>query len=39
MELTYENIQAFIKEYFNTYSTVGQFPDTADEMHKYFAPD
>ncbi|UCC16960.1 MAG: hypothetical protein JSU58_11490 [Dehalococcoidales bacterium] len=39
MELTYENIQAFVKEYFNTYSTVGQFPDTADEMHKYFAPD
>ena len=29
MELTYENIQAFVKEYFNTYSTVGQFPETA----------
>jgi hypothetical protein len=39
MELTYENIQAFIEEYFHTYSTYGQKPETADKMHKYFAPD
>jgi len=39
MELTYENIQKFVQEYFDTYSTYGQKPETADKMHKYFAPD
>jgi len=39
MELTYENIQKWMKEYFETYSTYGQKPDTADRMKDFFAPD
>ena len=39
MELTYDNIQKWMKEYFETYSTYGQKPETADRMKEYFAPD
>lgn len=39
MELTYDSIKGWVKEYFDTYSTYGQKPETADMMHKFFAPD
>ena len=39
MELTYDSIQNWMKEYFETYSTYGQKPETADRMKDYFAPD
>lgn len=39
MELTYDNIQKWMKEYFETYSTYGQKPETADRMKDFFAPD
>jgi len=39
MELTYDSIQNWMKEYFETYSTFGQKPETADRMKEYFAPD
>jgi len=39
MELTYDNILNWMKEYFETYSTYGQKPETADRMKEYFAPD
>ena len=39
MELTYDNIQNWMKEYFETYSTYGQKPETADCMKDFFAPD
>ena len=39
MELTYDPIQNWMKEYFETYSTYGQKPETADLMKDFFAPD
>jgi hypothetical protein len=39
MELTYDNILSWMKEYFKVYSTYGQDPETADRMNDYFAPD
>jgi len=39
MELTYDNIQKWMKDYFETYSTYGQKPETADRMKDFFAPD
>jgi len=35
----YDEIVKWINEYFQTYSTVGQDPKTADRMEKYFAPE
>ena len=39
MEMTYDNILSWIKEYFDIYSKYGQEPETADRMKEYFAPD
>jgi hypothetical protein len=39
MELTYDEIEKWIKEYFDTYSKYGQKVDTADRMLEYFTPD
>jgi hypothetical protein len=39
MELTYDAIQKWMKEYFETYSTYGQKPETVDRMKDFFAPD
>jgi hypothetical protein len=39
MKLTYDNIQKWLKDYFETYSTFGQKPETADRMKEFFAPD
>ena len=39
MELTYDSILKWMHEYFETYSTYGQNPETADRMKEYFAPD
>ena len=39
MNLTYDDILNWMKEYFTVYSTYGQDPETADRMEDYFAPD
>ena len=39
MELTYDNIVKWMKDYFQAYSNYGQDPETAHRMHDYFAPD
>jgi hypothetical protein len=39
MELTYDSIAEWMKEYFRVYSTYGQDAETADRMNDYFAPD
>lgn len=39
MELTYDNINKWMKEYFEVYSTYGQKPETAHRMSDYFTPD
>ena len=39
MELTYDNIQNWMKDYFETYSMYGQKPETADRMKDFFALD
>ncbi len=39
MELTYETIQEWIKEYFDTYNRYAQNPDTVHRMDRFFAPD
>lgn len=39
MSITYDDIVKWMNEYFQTYSTYGQVPDTADRMEHYFAPD
>ena len=39
MELTYNNILDWMKEYFEVYSTYGQDTQTADRMNDYFTPD
>ena len=39
MELTYDNIVKWMKDYFKVYSTYGQDPKTAHRMNDYFTPD
>jgi|WetSurMetagenome_2_1015567.scaffolds.fasta_scaffold08487_3 hypothetical protein len=39
MEMTYDNILSWIKEYFDVYSKYGQEPKSADRMLKYFTPE
>ena len=39
MELTYGNIEKWIKEYFEVYGTYGQKSETAHRMEEFFAPD
>jgi hypothetical protein len=39
MELTYDNIVKWMKDYFQVYSTYGQDPKTAHRMNDYFTPD
>jgi hypothetical protein len=39
MELTYDNIMKFMKEYFPAYTAYAQDPKTTHRMHDYFAPD
>jgi hypothetical protein len=39
MELTYDTILKWMKEYFEVYSTYGQDAKTARRMEAYFAPD
>jgi hypothetical protein len=39
MELTYDNILNFMKEYFPAYTAYAQDPETTYRMHDYFAPD
>jgi hypothetical protein len=39
MEMNYETIEKWIQDYFHTYSTYGQKPETADKMKDFFAPD
>jgi hypothetical protein len=39
MELTYDNIIKFMKEYFPAYNANAQDPKTTHKMYDYFAPD
>jgi hypothetical protein len=39
VELTYDNILNWMKEYFQAYNTYAQNPDTVARMCDYFAPD
>ena len=39
MELTYENIEKWMREYFETYNSYAQNPDTVERMNDYFMPD
>jgi hypothetical protein len=39
MELTYDNIVKWMKDYFEVYGKYGQEPDTFQRMNDYFAPD
>jgi len=39
MELTYDDIVKWMKDYFKVYSTYGQDPKTAHRMNDYFTPD
>lgn len=39
MELTYDNIVKWMKDYFEVYGKYGQEPDTYQIMNDYFAPD
>ena len=39
MELTYDNMVAFMQDYFPVYSDCGQDPATVHRMKDYFAPD
>lgn len=39
MELTYDNIVKWMKEYLRVYSEYGQDPATVHRMHDYYAPD
>ena len=39
MELTYDSILKYMNEYFETFNTYGQNPDTIHRMDDYFAPD
>ncbi len=39
MELNYDTIQKWMKDYFETYNLYAQNPDTVHKMDKFFAPD
>jgi len=39
MELVYDDIVKWMKDYFNVYSNYGQDPKTAHRMNDYFLPD
>ena len=39
MELTYDSIVKYMKDYFEAFNTYGQNPDTIHRMDDYFAPD
>ena len=39
MEPTYDSIVKYMNEYFETFNTYGQNPDTIHRMDDYFAPD
>jgi len=39
MEITYDNIVKWMKEYFPVYSEYGQDPATVQRMNDYYAPD
>lgn len=39
MELTYDNMVAFMQAYFPAYSDYGQDPATVHRMHDYYTPD
>ncbi len=39
MELNYDSIQKWMKDYFETYNLYAQNPDTVHKMDKFFAPD
>ena len=39
MELTYDSILTWMREYFDTYNSYAQNPETVHKMDKYFAPD
>jgi hypothetical protein len=36
---SYDDIVAWMKEYFHTYATYGQNPETSERMYDYFVPD
>ena len=39
MELTYDNIVQYMKDYFETFNTYGHSPETIHRMNDYYAPD
>jgi hypothetical protein len=39
VELTYDAMVAFMREYFPAYSDYGQDPATVHKMHEYYTPD
>jgi len=39
VELTYEAMAAFMRDYFPAYSEYGQDPATIERMHDYYTPD
>jgi|WetSurMetagenome_2_1015567.scaffolds.fasta_scaffold18357_2 hypothetical protein len=39
MELTYDSMVAFMRDYFPAYSDFGQDPATVHRMHDYYTPD
>jgi len=39
VELTYENIEKWMREYFEAYNSYAQNPDTVERMNDYFMPD
>lgn len=39
MELTYETIEKYMKDYFETFNKYGQDPKTIHRLNDYFAPD
>lgn len=39
MELTYDNMLKYMKDYFDAFNKYGHDPETIDRMNDYFAPD
>jgi hypothetical protein len=39
VELTYDSMVAFMRDYFPAYSDLGQSPATVHRMHDYYTPD
>ncbi len=39
MELTYDTIVKYMKDYFETFNTYGQDPKTINRLDEYYAPD